>query len=49
MNTKYKWWIIGGVSLLVLATLTSAIIIRKRRKSVKEAMKEAMNEFKHSF
>ena len=36
MNTKSKWWIIGGVSLLVLATLTSAIIIRKRRKSSKE-------------
>ena len=33
MNSKYKWWIIGGVSFLVLATLTSVIIIRKRRKS----------------
>jgi hypothetical protein len=33
MNSKYKWWIIGGVSFLILATLTSVIIIRKRRKS----------------
>jgi hypothetical protein len=31
MNQKYKWWIIGCASILLLASITSIILIRRKR------------------
>jgi hypothetical protein len=37
MNQKYKWWILGGVSILVLATLTSFVLIRRSKNKKKNS------------
>jgi hypothetical protein len=44
MNSKYKWWILGGVSILILGTLTTIYFVRKKKSGKKSSNGDEKND-----
>jgi beta-lactamase regulating signal transducer with metallopeptidase domain len=44
MNSKYKLWILGGVYVLILATLTTIYFVRKKKSGKKSSNGDEKND-----